>query len=80
MFAKTISSLVPLTVYSDFKKLKVIKNLRKDITILKPEKGNGVVLINNVDYYQSLKHLFIDKKKSKKLIRSKNDTVFRITV
>ena len=62
MFAKTISSLVPLTVYSDFKKLKVIKNLRKDITILKPEKGNGVVLINNVDYYQSLKHLFIDKK------------------
>ena len=54
-------------VYSDFKKLKVIKNLRKDVAILKSDKGNGVVLINNVDYYQSLEHLFIDKKKFKEI-------------
>ena len=54
-------------VYLDFKKLKVIKNLRKDVAILKPDKGNGVVLINNIDYYQSLEHLFIDKKKFKQI-------------
>ena len=34
---------------------------------LKPDKGNGVVLINNVDYYQSLEDLFIDKKKFKQI-------------
>ena len=26
--------------------------------ISKPDKGNAVVLINNVDYYQSLEHSF----------------------
>ena len=56
-------------VYSDFKKLTVIKNLPKDVAILKPDKGNGVVLINNVDYYQSLEHLFIDKKKFKEIYK-----------
>ena len=51
----------------DFKKLKVIKNLWKDVAILKPDKGNGAGLINNVDYYQSLEHLLIDKKKFKEI-------------
>ena len=54
-------------VYSDFKKLKVIKNLWKDVAILKPDKGNGALLINNVHYYQSIEHLFIDKKKFKQI-------------
>ena len=35
-----------------------MKNLWKE----KPGKRNGVVLINNVDYYQSLDHLFIEIK------------------
>ena len=35
------------------------------MAILKPNKGNGFVLINNVDYYQSLEHFFINKKKFK---------------
>ena len=43
--------------------------MRKDITILKPKKKNGVVSINNVGYYQSLEHLFIDEKNLKKLIK-----------
>ena len=41
--------------------------MRKDVAILKLHKGNGVVLINNVDYYPSLEHLFIDKKKFKQV-------------
>ena len=56
-------------VYKGAKKLKILKNLRKDVAILKPDKGNGVVLINNVDYYQSLQHLFIDIKKFKQVDR-----------
>ena len=35
--------------------------------IFKPDKGNGVVLTNNEDYYQPLEHLFIDKKKFKQI-------------
>ena len=30
-------------VYKDAKKLKIMQNLRKDVAILKPDKGNGVV-------------------------------------
>ena len=56
-------------VYKDSKKLKIMKNLRKDVAILKPDKGNSVVLVNNVDYYQSLEHLFIDIKKFKQIDR-----------
>ena len=41
--------------------------MRKDVAVLKPENGNGVVLMNNVDYYQLLEHLFIDKKKFKQI-------------
>ena len=55
------------TDYSDFKKLKVIKNLWKDVEIVKAHKGNGVVFIYNVDYYQTLEQLFIDKKKFKQI-------------
>ena len=43
----------------------------------KPDKGNGVVLINNVDFYQLLEHLFIDKKKFKQI--DKDLTTFNIT-
>ena len=41
--------------------------MRKDVAILKPDQGNGVVLTNNVDYFQSLEHLFLDKKKFKQV-------------
>ena len=36
-------------IYKDTNQIKVIKQLRKDIAILKPDKGNGVVLLNNKD-------------------------------
>ena len=31
--------------------------------ILKPDKGQGIVLINKTDYYSSLERLFCDKTK-----------------
>ena len=36
-------------IYKDTNQIKVIKQLRKDIAILKSDKGNGVVLRNNKD-------------------------------
>ena len=66
-FTLNILDIDDKNVYLDFKKLKVTKNFRKDVAILKPDKGNDVVLINNIDYYQSLEHLFIDKKKFKQI-------------
>ena len=37
------------------------------MAILEPDKRKGIILINNVDNYQSLEHLFIDKKKFKEI-------------
>ena len=45
--------------------MKVIKQLRKDIAILKPDKGNGVVLLNNKNYTTSVGSLFKDTKTSR---------------
>ena len=35
-----------------------MKELRKDTVILKPDKGNGVVVIDTTDYYESLENYF----------------------
>ena len=53
-------------VFKDKKKLHVIKELRKDNVILKPDKGNGVVVIDTADYYESLNKLFSDTAKFKR--------------
>ena len=53
--------------FKDKRKLQVIKELRKDTVILKPDKGNGVVAIDTTDYYKSLDKLFSDTTKFKRL-------------
>ena len=45
------------------KKLKLITDLRKNLPILTPDKGNGVVLISSFDSYQLLESIFSDKSK-----------------
>ena len=45
----------------DKKKINVIKQLREKCMILKPDKGNGVMLINKVDYHDPMNQLFSDK-------------------
>ena len=47
----------------------MIKNLHinKDIVILKPDKGNGVVALNKVDYIKGINDIINDKKKIKEL-------------
>ena len=41
--------------------------MQKDAAVLKPDKRNGVILINNVGNDQSLRHLFNNKKKFKQI-------------
>ena len=50
-------------LFNDRKKIKALQNLRDRCMILKPDKGQGIVLINKMDYYQSLERLFGDRKK-----------------
>ena len=48
-------------IYKDAKKIKVIKKLRENIVLLSPDKGNGVVLLDKIDYTQSMEHLFSNR-------------------
>ena len=41
-------------LFNDKKKSKVLQNLRDRYMIIKLDKGQGIVLINKTDYYQSL--------------------------
>ena len=50
-------------LFNDRKKIKALQNLRDTCMIRKPEKGQGTVLINKMDYYQSLELLFGGRKK-----------------
>ncbi len=45
------------------KKVKILRNLRERCIILKPDKGQGVVLVKKEDYYHSLECIFGDKSK-----------------
>ena len=43
--------------------MKIIHQLWKNVAILKPDKGNGIVLLNIKDYSNSVEHSFKDPKK-----------------
>ena len=62
-----ILDLYDKQIYKDEKKVKVIQNLRRELVILKPDKGNGIVPISIADYYKSLDHLFSDTSKFRQL-------------
>ena len=53
----------------DIKTHKILKNLHKnkDIIILKPDKGNGVVILNKIDYVKGIYDIINDKNKFKEL-------------
>ena len=54
-------------IYKDKNHIKIIKQLRKDIAISKPDKENGVMLLNNKDYTTSVGSLSKDTKKFRSL-------------
>ena len=47
-------------IFKDSKKMKIIQQLRQKVAILKPDKGNGLVLLDNQDYVNSVEQLFKD--------------------
>ena len=55
-------------IFKDKKKLDIIKNLRKELVILKPDKGNGIVLLNTNDYNNGVEKLFQKKLKFKQFL------------
>ena len=61
-------------VYKDKKKLEIIKNLRKELVILKPDKGNGVVLVRIIDYYNAVENLFSDPSKFRQIYNDPTQT------
>ena len=54
----------------------MLKQLRQDCVILKPDKGNGIVLINKTEYNLAIKKLFSDRSKFK--VIQKDPTLIRL--
>ena len=52
-------------VAQDNKRIKIIKHLQSSSVILKPDKGEGVVLISRQDYTKAMDSLFSDRTKFK---------------
>ena len=47
-------------IFKDSKEIKIIQKLPQKVAILKPDKGHGVVLLDNQDYVNSVEQLFKD--------------------
>ena len=58
----------------DKSKINILNNLLKDVVLLKPGKGNGIVLVDFLDYKNSVKQMFSDRTKFRKI---NEDPTFR---
>ena len=52
-------------IFKYSKKIKIIQQLRQNVAILKPDKSNGIVLLDNQDYVNSVEQPFKDQIKFK---------------
>ena len=50
----------------DKKRIQLLKEMHEKFMILKPDKGQGVVLVTKDDYVNSIQHIFSEKRKFKK--------------
>ena len=73
--AFNIIDLEDKRIFKDKKKLEIIKNLCQNTVVLKPDKGNGVVVIDSTDCFNSLKTLFADGTKFKKIKDDPTQTI-----
>ena len=78
LFAFTYSYVVIFDTQflHDKNKTKALKQLRQDCVILKPDKGNGIVLINKTEYNLEMKKLLSDRSKIK--VIQKDPTLTRL--
>ena len=63
-------------IFKDSKKIKITQQLRQNVAILKLDKGNGIVLLDNQDYVNSVEQLFKDQTKFK--ILEKDPSITRM--
>ena len=63
-------------IFKDSKKIKIIQKLYQNIAILKPDKVNCVVLLDDQDYVNSVEQLFKDQIEFK--ILAKDPTITRM--
>ena len=63
-------------VFKDKKKIKVIRDLKEKVVLLSPDKGNGVVVMDILDYKQSMQQLFADRTKFRTLTEDPTNTRF----
>ena len=61
--AFNLLNLVDQQVFKDKKKVQIINNLKKDVVILSPDKGSGIVLLDINEYKESMHMLFADRSK-----------------
>ena len=57
-----------------YKRIRILSVLSKDFSILKPDKGNGIVILNRPDYTKSLRFIFDDKSKFSRLNEDRTNT------
>ena len=73
-FAYNFIEIEDKNFHKDAKRVKIMKNLRNRFVILKPDKGQGVVLLKKEDYITSMENLFSDRSKFKQV---NEDTTIR---
>ena len=61
----------------DKNKINILNNLFKDLVLLKPDKGNGIVLVDSLDYRNSVKQMFSERTKFRKI--NENPTFRRLS-
>ena len=66
-FAYNMMEIDDRRFFTDSKMLKIIRNLKERMVIVKPDKGMGIVLIKKCDYINSLESIFNDESKFKKV-------------
>ena len=75
-FAYNVIDIDDKNFYLDSKMVKVMKSLRKRFVILKPDKGQGVVLLKKEEYIKSMENIFSDKRKFKEV--TEDPTIRRV--
>ena len=75
-FAYNVIDIDDKHFHQDNKRVKVMKSLRKRFVILKPDKGQGVVLLTKEDYVRSMENIFSDRSKFKEM--TEDPTIRRV--
>ena len=63
MFLKPASK----RLYDDHRRIKILRQMNEKFAILKPDKGNGVVLLKKEHYRNCMSELFADSSKFRKI-------------